>query len=305
MDERIENLRTTKLAPRGPVDRVTAEAVTRQVGSATSDSAARRELKAARNLDQLGFLPTPHLASGEIMMSIRRSRSSFQTYPFQDVTLDAFDRTVPWRLPHYRHGQKNRPGLYWSVTEEAHVLYESLTEHLALLGLDRDLDVVRILAQPFRLFVNERHGKSYVPDFLTVREDLSVEVIEVKPLHKMKSPRNVATVDWARKIIEPHGWGYELVNEPSQQLGYNLRFLAGYRRSRLFDGELLANVRANTYQPEFFGALEARMAALTGVHPLVMRPYLLHLMWASELTCDLNKPIDAGTVVLPRGRVNP
>ncbi|WP_323958834.1 TnsA-like heteromeric transposase endonuclease subunit [Arthrobacter sp. JZ12] len=273
--------------------------------SATSLSSARRKLKAARNLDQLRFIPHPYLAPDEIMLSIRKSRSYWRTFPFRDVTLDAFDGAVPWRRPQYRHGQKNRPGLYWAVTEEAHVPYESLTEHLALLRLDRDPDVVRILAQPFRLFVNERHGKSYVPDFFIVRDDLSVEVVEVKPLDKMNDPKTLATLNWAREIIEPHGWNYELVNEPGQQLGYNLRFLAGYRRSQLLASELLAAVRANTYQPEFFGALEARMAELTGTHAMFIRPHLLHLVWTGELTCDLNKPIDAGVVVSPRGRLEP
>lgn len=241
------------------------------------------------------------------MLSIRRSRSrsSFQTFPFCDVTLSAFNEAVPWRLPQYRHGQENRPGLYWAVTEKAHVPYESLTELFTLLRLDRDPDVLHILGQPFRLFINEPRGKSYVPDFFTVRGDRSVEVVEVKPLRKMKDPRTVATVDWAREIIEPHGWTYAVVNEPQPQLGYNLRFLAGYRRSWLLNGDVLAAVRANTYQPEFFAALEARMAELTGMPPLIMRSHLLHLLWTGELTCDLNRPIDVGSVVFPKGRLAP
>lgn len=253
----------------------------------------------------VGFLPEPNLPAGEIMLSLRRSSSSTQTLPFRDVTLSAFNGAVPWRLPQYRRGQKNRPGLYWSLTEKAHVPYESLTELFTLLRLDRDPDVVHILGQPFRLFINEPRGKSYVPDFLTVRGDRSVRVVEVKPLHKMKDPRTVATMSWARNTIEPRGWEYVVVNEPSPQLGYNLRFLAGYRRSWLFNRDVLATVTANTYQPEFFAALEARMAELTGAHPLVVRSHLLHLLWTGELTCDLNRPLDAGSVVLPKGRLNP
>lgn len=272
---------------------------------------APRKRKAARSLSQhfqagvklVGFLPESNLPAGESMLSIRRSRSSSQTFPFSDVTLSAFNEAVPWRLPTYRHGQKNRPGLYWAVTEKAHVPYESLTELFTLLRLDRDPDVVHILAQPFRLFINEPRGKSYVPDFLAVRGDGSVEVVEVKPIHKMQESRTVETDDWARKTIEPHGWKYMVVNEPGPQLGYNLRFLAGYRRSWLFNSDVLATVTANTYQPEFFGALEMRMAELTGTHALVVRSHLLHLLWTGELTCDLNRPIDAGSVVLPKGRL--
>lgn len=257
----------------------------------------------------VGFLPEPNLPAGEIMLSIRRnrsrSRSSFRTFPFRDVTLRAFNEAVPWRLPTYRHSQTNRPGLYWTVTETAHVPYESLIELLTLLRLDRDPEIAHILAQPFRLFINEPRGKSYVPDFLTVRGDRSVEIVEVKPLHKMKDPRTVATDDWARKAIEPHGWRYLVVNEPGVQLGYNLRFLAGYRRPWLFNGEVLATVRANTYQPEFFGALEARIAELTGVHALIVRSHLLHLLWTGDLACDLNRPIDGGSVIFPQGRLDP
>lgn len=255
----------------------------------------------------MGFLPEPDFPAGEIMLSIRRSRSrsSFQTFPFRDVTISAFNAAVPWRLPQYHHDQKNRPGLYWPVTEKAHVPYESLTELFTLMRLDRDPDVVHILGQPFRLFINERRGKSYVPDFLTVRCDRSVEVVEVKPLHKMKNPRTAATVDWARKTIEPHGWSYVVVNEPEPHVGSNLRFLSGYRRSWLFNSDVLATVRANTYQPEYFGALEARMAELTGTHALIMRSHLLHLLWTGELVCDLDRPLDAGSIVLPKGRLDP
>lgn len=228
-----------------------------------------------------------------------------QTFPLREVTLSAFNGAVPWRLPRYRHGQKNRPGLYWAVTEKVHVPYESLTELVMLLSSDRDPDVVHILAQPFRLFINQPRGKSYVPDFLTVRDDGSVEVVEVKPLHKMKDPRTSATVDWGRGIIEAHGWSYLVVHEPNPQLGYNLRFLAGYRRFWLFNRDVLATVRANTYQPEFFGGLEARIAELTGTHALVVRSHLLHLLWTGELACDLNRPIDAGSVVFPTGRLDP
>lgn len=265
----------------------------------------RQRSQAGVNL--VGFLPEPNLPAGEIMLSIRRSRSrsSFQTFPFRDVTLSAFNGAVPWRLPQYHHDQKNRPGLYWAVTERAHVPYESLTELFTLLSLDRDPDVLHILGQPFRLFINEPRGKSYVPDFLTVRGDRSVRVVEVKPLQKMKDPRTVATLGWARENIEPHGWGYLVVNEPGLQRGYNLQFLAGYRRSWLLNGDVLATVRANTYQPEFFAVLEARMAELTGMPPLIMRSHLLHLLWTGELTCDLNRPIDAGSIVLPKGRLDP
>jgi hypothetical protein len=247
-------------------------------------------------------LPEPDLPAGETVLRIRRSSSSTQAFALREVLLAAFDDAVPWRTPAYRRGQTNRPGEYWAVTERAHVAYESLAELAALLNLDRDPDIRRILAQPCQLLVNNPNGRTYVPDFLSVRNDKSVEIMEVKPLYKTSDPKIRATLGWAMEVLENHGWSYLVVSEPGQQATYNLRFLAGYRRTWQFNPTLLATVRLETYEPEFFGILEARMADLTGSSRSVMRAHLLHLIWAGELTCDLKEPLDRGTVLIPAGR---
>lgn len=247
-------------------------------------------------------LPEPDLPADETVLRIRRSTSSTQAFALRAVLLSALDDAVPWRTPAYRHHQTNRPGKYWAVTERAHVAYESLAELAALLNLDRDPCVWQIRAQPFQLLVNNPNGRTYVPDFLSVRNDQSVEIMEVKPLYKTSDPKIRATLGWATEVLENHGWSYSVVSEPDPQAAYNLRFLAGYRRPWQFNATLLATVRLETYEPEFFGILEARMADLTGASRPVVRAHLLHLIWAGELTCDLRKPLDRGTVLIPAGR---
>jgi hypothetical protein len=248
-------------------------------------------------------LPGPDLPPGEVLLSIRRSRSSTEVRALREVTLAALDGAQPWRVPVYRKGQINRPGKYWSVIEHAHVSYESLTELKVLLSLDREPRIRRILAQPFQLSVNEPKGRRFVPDFLTLLEDQTVEVIEVKPRDRVLQPEVEARLDWGRRELENHGWSFRLATDPDLQCAYNLRFLAGYRRRWLFDASLLATIRLETYEPEFFGRLEARMADLTRASRPIVRAHMLHLVWTGDLSCNLNDPLNRGTVLLPAGRV--
>jgi hypothetical protein len=69
-------------------------------------------------------------------------------------------------------------------------------------------------------------------------------VVDVKPEHLLARPEVAFTFEWARRLVEARGWRYEVWIEPRLPELENLRFLAGYRRSWLFDVALLDRVRA-------------------------------------------------------------
>lgn len=67
------------------------------------------------------------------------------------------------------------------------MIYESRLELARLLLADYDRDVVAIAAQPFlvRAQVNGK-GRRHVPDFLLLRADATVQVVNVKPASRLE-----------------------------------------------------------------------------------------------------------------------
>jgi hypothetical protein len=87
--------------------------------------------------------------------------------------------------------------------------------------------------------------------------------------------REVAfTFAWTRRVVEARGWQYVVWSEPPPAELENVRFLAGYRRDWLFEGE-----RHPERERE-----ELRSAAL-------------HLLWAGEVVTDLSTPISSRHVL--------
>ncbi len=83
----------------------------------------------------------------------------------------------------------------------------------------------------------------HVPDNLLIGDSGPV-VVDVKPALRVAHPKVAFTFDWTRELVEERGWRFEVATEPPVvELG-NVRFLAGYRRNRLFSLELLERVRA-------------------------------------------------------------
>jgi len=49
-----------------------------------------------------------------------------------------------------------------------------------------------------------------VPDFLLPSADRSVRVVNVKPAHALADPEVAAALEWPGRLIEAHGWAYEI-----------------------------------------------------------------------------------------------
>jgi hypothetical protein len=157
-----------------------------------------------------------------------------------------------------------------------------------LLFADFDPTVQRIFAQPFMLKTSvDRVGRRHIPDYLLLT-DTGPIVVDVKPRHRLDSPKVAFTLAWTRKVVESRGWRFEVWSEPPEIPLANVRFLAGYRRDWLFDQDLVEELRTI----DLAGATLGNAFACLPHHavPLV-RSAVLHLLWRHELIIDLDRPL--------------
>jgi hypothetical protein len=196
--------------------------------------------------------------------------------------------TVPWRTFRWYKDQRHYSGVYWSATMRDHVVYESRLELARLIFADFDRAVHRILAQPFLLKAKvDGKIRKHVPDYFLVT-DRGPVVIDVKPEYLLAKPTIAYTFAWTRRLVEARGWQYEIWSgAPSAELE-NLRFLAGYRRSWLFDTAVLDKVRGLEVESRTFGEV---VRSLAGCDPATGRAAVLHLLWLGELRTDLSTPL--------------
>ncbi|HEX6527209.1 MAG TPA: TnsA-like heteromeric transposase endonuclease subunit [Streptosporangiaceae bacterium] len=91
-----------------------------------------------------------------------------------------------------------------------------------------------IAAQPFLLQARAAGtARRHVPDFLLTHADGSVRVVNVKPAGTLAEPRIAEALAWPGRLVEGHGWQYEIWSGADPMLLANLRFLGGYRRPGL------------------------------------------------------------------------
>jgi len=146
-----------------------------------------------------------------------------------------------------------------------------------LLLADADLDVVSIVAQPFLLIEGvEAKSRRKVPDFFLEHRSGACTVVNVKTARKLNDPKVAATLAWAREVVEAKGWVAEVWTGCDPLVLANVRFLAGYRRSWLFDRAQVEAAEAAIVEGDTFGRLERRLWTAGVVEP---RPLVLHLLW--------------------------
>ena len=199
------------------------------------------------------------------------------------------------RFCSYR-GQRHYSGWYWSATMGRLLAYESRLELSRLVLADFDPAVVGIAAQPFQLTGPDGDRiRVHVPDLVLVGADGAVTVVDVKHPGLLEDPRVRAQFGWTRRVAAARGWGVEAWSGAPEALLGNVRFLAGYRRSRLIDPDVLAGVRSAVTGPVAVGVLERRLARTH--RPGSVRPAVLHALWRGDLSVDLSAPLGSGSVV--------
>jgi len=228
------------------------------------------------------------------VVSLRAADGGEASFPLRQVQARRVIAAVPWRKTRSARGQAHYPGYFWSATMGAHVIYESRLELARLLLADFDRDVVAIAAQPFLLqALVAGRARRHVPDFLLAHADKSVRVVNVKPASKLAEPRIAEALSWPGRLIEGHGWQYEIWSGADPVLLANLRFLAGYRRPGLLPGDLLDDVLAAVQPGDTIGGVIGRMSGVR--RPAEVKAAVLRLLWLQRLATDLAGRLDAGS----------
>lgn len=211
-----------------------------------------------------------------------------------DANASVLAAARPWREFRWRAGQKHYSGTYWSATDDRHVIYESRLELARVLFADFDRSVHRICAQPF-LLAKRSNGveRKHIPDYLLIT-DQGPKVVDVKPAHRLSRPEVVDTFAWTRAALERRGWMYEVWSEPNEVELQNIRFLAGFRRSYLFDRPLLVALRS--IEPDGASIAEI-IRTVPDWPPPVIRSTLFHLLWSQEFAVDLRQPLSPSSIV--------
>jgi hypothetical protein len=192
----------------------------------------------------------------------------------------------PWRTFKWHKDQKNYLGAYWSATERKHLIYESRHELAHLMCADFDRAVTRIATQPFRLDVRV-NGKvhHHVPDFLLLENDVPV-VVDVTWPERLVKPKVAFLITWTRTLVEAMDCRYEVLTGVPETRSANVRFLAGYRRDWLINGEALGELRSHI---DDFDGKQVRDVQLESVPSPLVRRALLHMLWNQESSSTLTK----------------
>lgn len=218
----------------------------------------------------------------------------------REISLDAtracdVRAATPWRTFRSHRRQRHYSGWYWSATMRDHVIYESRLELARLLLADADPDVVGIVAQPFLLIEDAViKPRRHVPDFFLEHRSGACTVVNVKPARKLNDAKVAATLAWAREIVEAKGWVAEVWTGCDPLVLANVRFLAGYRRSWLFDRAQVEAAGAAIVDGDTVGRLERRLRVSGVVEP---RPLILHLLWTGRAQVDLASPLELDTAI--------
>ena len=171
------------------------------------------------------------------------------------------------------------------------MVYESRLELARLLLADADREIVGIAAQPFLVSDDRRR---HVPDFLFLRVDGSLLVVNVKPADRLEDPRVAGALAWAEAIFAARGWQHEIWSAADPHVLSNVRFLAGYRRAAHLDRAAVELAAAL----DLGGLTIAQaQAALLAAGISESRPVLLHLLWSGGLLADLTRPLTCDTIL--------
>jgi hypothetical protein len=230
----------------------------------------------------------------EVWVSFRRQGGGVEDRLWDSVTAGLLQSAASWRTFRWHKGQQHYSGTYWSATVRDHVIYESRLELARLLYADFDPTVHGIVAQPFLLkAVVEGKARKHIPDYFLATERGPV-VVDVKPRRRLSNPVVSSTFAWTRRAVESRGWCYEVWSEPPEAELENIRFLAGYRRSWLFDPAVLEESRRADLDGVTLGDAVRRVP---GHAEPRLRAAIHHLLWRQELRIDLTCPLRPSTVL--------
>lgn len=233
----------------------------------------------------------------EVRLRYLRADGGTRVVSVDDVDAASVLQGLPVRRPPTYRGQKNYPGLFWSVTTNGFLIYESLLELDRLWIADFDVDVSWIATQPFEVTGRvDGRTRRHVPDLMLGLTTGKVRVADVKPAGRLVDPDVAKIFTWTGGLCAGLGWEYEVWSGSKYAVLRNIKFLGSCRRRVLADA-CLADSLLNVFTDgqtiaETIDSVVVGSASLASV-----RPTLFHLMWRQALVGDLTAPLTERTVL--------
>jgi hypothetical protein len=122
-------------------------------------------------------------------------------------------------------------------------------------------------------------------------------IVDVVRAKRLAEPKIQRLCEWTRRVTRSLSWEYRIVSEPPPMRLVNVRFLAGYRREDVVDGETLGSIRegAAGLVGMRFDEAERRLAR-EYPRPLV-RSALLHALWCQDFRIELDQQLCSSTIL--------
>lgn len=224
------------------------------------------------------------------------SGTDFEVTNLRHVHVVDLSRALPVRTPGSRDGQVNIVGFTYLATGQRHAYAESRNEHVVLLELDRDPDVVAITTQPMKLTyaVEGRPPTARYPDIWIRLASGDVRVIDVTTDLALSRPQTQGAFEATAELCRRFGWSYAVRPPLPRTFARNLLFLSGFRREIDGDLQIVTDLLQRAAGPIRFGDLVAEVGSAPAC---LVRPVAFHLLWSGALDADLHAQLDESTVV--------
>ncbi len=199
------------------------------------------------------------------------------------------------RRPQSTAASRHVPVEAHSVTTGSTIRLESGLEHDLLRALDRQHDVVWLVAQPARLtFPVKRKGRPvrHTPDLLSLATSGAVTVWDARKESKQDEDFTVKAVLTAGACAHA-GWEYRVFAGYGDVRRANLMWLQAYRRAQPWyqpAREALSELVAGTT-----ASVGTVLAADAGSGHLISAMW--HYLWSGDIDCELDPPITPATAL--------
>jgi hypothetical protein len=203
-------------------------------------------------------------------------------------TAPEIDRLLPVRKPRSSKRNRHIPVRAFSVTNSRHLELESGLEHDLVRKLDRDPDVMWLVAQPFRLSWRNACAslRGHTPDLLALHSDGGVTVWDARATPK-QDDGFLVKAEITKHSCWQIGWRYEIFPGLGEVERLNLLWLHGFRRQPPWLAQCRDSIQKAASLDE--ADLRSLLAADDGSGELITCVW--HLVWTGELAVDLLSPI--------------
>lgn len=171
----------------------------------------------------------------------------------------------------------------YSMTNGGHVALESGLEHDLVRWLDRDPNVLRIVAQPAELSWNSPTLAHHFPDLLTLHGDGGVTMWDVRAEEEQDEEFQTKSAI-TREACMSVGWRYQVFSGLAEQERLNLLWLHGFRRRLPWADRFEDQIRTATHAHGV--TLGALLSADDGTGELTS--VVWHLLWRNDVLIPMD-----------------